>query len=117
VKKQAVEMTVYGRGGKPKAGFPPRPQPLEIAKGAIPTFPPPRLGVEKWKTKSRFPTFPLVVFILKTKPQKGGLAADRFAHAFRLILQLENAVARASLRPSQTDWNLTPRPHGKMNPC
>ena len=24
-------MTGHGRGGKPKAGFPPRPQPLEIA--------------------------------------------------------------------------------------
>ena len=28
--KKAVEMTVYGRRGKPKAGFPRRPQPLEI---------------------------------------------------------------------------------------
>ena len=48
------------------------PQPLEIAKGAISTFPQPaRLGspiqkgkhkkrrtVEKWKSKSRIPTFP-----------------------------------------------------------
>jgi hypothetical protein len=38
--------------------------------GAIPTFPPPRRGVEKWKTKSRFPTFPLVVLL--TKPTKKG---------------------------------------------
>jgi hypothetical protein len=28
---EAVEMTGYGKGGKPKAGFPPFPQPLEIA--------------------------------------------------------------------------------------
>jgi hypothetical protein len=28
---------------------------------------------------------------LKLKPRKGGLAADRFAPAFRLILGLENA--------------------------
>src|SRR5689334_804735 len=37
---------------------------------AIPTFPPPRLGVEKWKTESRFPTFPLVVFTLETQFRK-----------------------------------------------
>ena len=67
-------MPACGRRGKPKAGFPPRPQYLGN-RCAIPTFPPPRLGVEKWKTKSRFPTFPLVVFTLKTKTQKGGLAA------------------------------------------
>jgi hypothetical protein len=53
---------------------------------AIPTFPPPRRGAEKWKTKSTFPTFPLVVFLC-SKNQKGGLAADRFAHRSRLILQ------------------------------
>jgi hypothetical protein len=35
-------MTGHGRGGKPKARFPPRPQPLEIANNAIPTFPPSR---------------------------------------------------------------------------
>ncbi len=62
------------------------PQPLEIA-GAIPTFPQLLLRVEKWKTKSRFPTFPLVVSLSKTNTKKGGLAADRFAPASRLILQ------------------------------
>jgi hypothetical protein len=36
---EAVEMTGYGKGGKPKAGFPPFPQPLEN-RFAIPTFPP-----------------------------------------------------------------------------
>src|ERR1700694_5114057 len=83
-------MTGDGRGGKPKAGFPPRPQPLEIANNAIPTFPQPRRGAEKWKTKSTFPTFPLAVFSSQTN-QKGGLAADRFAPTSRLILRLENA--------------------------
>jgi hypothetical protein len=29
-------MPGYGRGGKPKAGFPPCPQPLEIAKARFP---------------------------------------------------------------------------------
>jgi hypothetical protein len=29
-----------------------------------------RRSVEKWKTKSRFPTFPLAVFTLKTKSRK-----------------------------------------------
>jgi hypothetical protein len=64
-----MEMTGYGRRGKPKTDFPPRPQPLEIA-AAIPTFPQLLRGVEKWKTKNRFPTFPLVVFALKPKPRK-----------------------------------------------
>src|SRR5215471_13035350 len=82
-------MTGHGRGGKPNPGFPPRPQPLEIA-AAIPTFPQPRRGAEKWKTKRTFSTFPLVVCLFLTT-QKGGLAADRFAPAFRLILRLENA--------------------------
>jgi hypothetical protein len=84
-----------GQRGKPKPGFPRCPQSLEITQNVIPTFPPPRLGVENWKTKSRFPTFPLVVcFSLKIKPRKGGLAADRFAPPFRLILGLENAACR-----------------------
>ena len=56
------------------------------------TVPQLRRGAEKWKTKSRFPTFPLSVFLPPTN-QKGGLAADRFAPAFRLILGLENAGA------------------------
>src|SRR6202022_3868771 len=50
------------------------PQPLEIANDAIPTFPQPRRGAEKWKTKPRFPTFPLVVlFFSERRP------GDRFA--------------------------------------
>jgi hypothetical protein len=68
-----------------------RPQSLEIAKAAIPTFPQLRRGAEKWKTKSRFPTFPLAIFSSPKTNPKGGLAADRFAPAFRLILRLENA--------------------------
>ena len=48
-------------------------------------------GAEKWKTKGTFPTFPLDVFVSSKTTQKGGLAAGRFAPAFRLILQLENA--------------------------
>ena len=40
-----------------KAGFPQRPQPLEIAR-AIPTFPPPRRSAEKWKTKQPVSHFP-----------------------------------------------------------
>lgn len=34
--ERAVEMAGYGRGGKPKAGFPPRPQPLEIDEARFP---------------------------------------------------------------------------------
>ena len=53
-------MPGYGRGGKPTSGFPPRPQPLEIAKGATPTFPPLRRLLCLFKTKSKTP-----------KPKKG----------------------------------------------
>lgn len=65
--------------------------PLEIVKGAIPTFPPPRRRgrMEKWKSKSRIPTFPPARVSIgnpKNKTKKGVLAADRFAPAFRLIL-------------------------------
>jgi hypothetical protein len=57
-KKRAVEMTGYGKRGKPKTGFPRFPQPLEIAV-AIPTFPQPRRlprgKVEIQKQDSHFP--------------------------------------------------------------
>src|SRR5258708_36599110 len=73
-------MTGYGRGGKPKSGFPPRPQPLEIAKSAIPTFPPPRRR-SPWKSGNPKAGFPLshrlglLSSINTKKPKKGGLAA------------------------------------------
>jgi hypothetical protein len=47
-----------GHRGKPQAGFPRCPQPLEIA-GAIPTFPPPQRGHGKVESpKAGLPTFP-----------------------------------------------------------
>src|SRR5260370_30244235 len=67
-----------GQRGKPKAGFPRCPQPLEIAD-AISTFPPPRRRVEKWKTNSRFSTFPFAVFLSQHQTNKGGLAAALFS--------------------------------------
>ena len=96
MKPKAVEMTGYGRRGKPKTGFPPRPQPLEIANNAISTFPQPLLGVEKWKTKSKFPTFPLVVFALKPnqerKPSGGSLRSRLQAHpSIRICCALSEA--------------------------
>jgi hypothetical protein len=45
------------------------PPPLEIA-AAIPTFPQPLRRVEKWKTKGRFPTFPLVVYVSQIQIRK-----------------------------------------------
>src|SRR5207248_10949140 len=61
------------------------PQPLEIANDAIPTFPQPRRGAEKWKTKTQVPTFPLVVYFSRKGDQ--AVASLRF----RLIVRLENA--------------------------
>src|SRR6202790_2091746 len=93
-------MTGYGRRGKPKTGFPPRPQPLEIANNAIPTFPQPLLRVEKWKTKSRFPTFPLVVFALKLnrerKPSGGSLRSRLQAHPSirKCLVKLRNSKGK-----------------------
>jgi hypothetical protein len=52
-----------GKRGKPEAGFPLFPQPLgNLAKDRrdshISTAPTGSRRMEKWKTKSRFPTFP-----------------------------------------------------------
>src|SRR5450755_162492 len=100
-------MTGYGRRGKPKAGFPPRPQPLEIANNAIPTFPQPLLGVEKWKTKSRFPTFPLVVFAVQPnqerKPSGGSLRSRLQAHpSIRKCCRRSQKCERGKLRVCAT---------------
>jgi len=78
--------------------------PWKSQKAAIPTFPQLRRGAEKWKTKSRFPTFPLAVFSSPKTNQKGGLAADRFAPAFRLILGLENAGMNRRCRRTVTTY-------------
>jgi hypothetical protein len=64
-----MEMTGYGKQGKPNSGFPRFPQPLEIAL-AIPTFPQPRRGAGKWKTTGTFPTFPLAVCLYQIKSEK-----------------------------------------------
>src|SRR6266571_2988417 len=67
-----------GNRGKPKAGFPLFPQPLgNLAKDRrdshISTAPATR-RMEKWKTKTRFPTFPPPSLSRKTKtPEPGGL--------------------------------------------
>src|SRR6266581_2017041 len=78
-----------GRGeneGKPNPGFPSF-SPALGNRCAIPTFPPPRRGAEKWKTKTQFSTFPLAVIAAPKPNKKGDPAADRSAPAFRLILQ------------------------------
>jgi hypothetical protein len=61
-----MEMTGYGKRGKPKAGFPSFPTALGNRQGAIPTFPQPRLRprgkVEIQKQDSHFPVAALVLF-------------------------------------------------------
>ena len=62
--KRAVEMTGYGKRGKPKSGFPPSPTALgnrQRRDSHIPTAP--ATNSEKWKSKSRIPTFPPARFI------------------------------------------------------
>src|SRR5437868_323150 len=90
-----MEMPGCGRGGKPKAGFPPRPRALgnrQTRDFHIPTAPTTRPAgkVEIQKQDSHFPTGPNIY--IETK--KGGLATDRFADAFRLILR-ENQNRRS----------------------
>src|SRR5712692_10563753 len=84
--KTAVELPGHGRGGKPKAGFPPRPQPLEIAQSAIPTFPPPRPShgkVESQSQASHFSTawFSLSKFKAERRPGGGSLRSRLQAHS------------------------------------
>jgi hypothetical protein len=83
---RAVEMTGHGKRGKPNPSFPRFPQPLEIAL-AIPTFPHrPGEARKSGKRKARFPLSRLL-FVFTKRIKKETLAADRFAPAFRLILQ------------------------------
>src|ERR1700688_1925959 len=67
-------------------------EPLEIANRAISTFPQPRLAnaMEKWKSKSRIPTFPRR-FPLSQKPKTKGDQSRPVTLVFRLISGLENA--------------------------
>jgi hypothetical protein len=58
----------------------------------ISTAPTARGKVENQGQVSHFPT---CCFSSQNQTQKGGLAADRFAPASRLILELENARGRA----------------------
>lgn len=123
--KTTVEMTGHGRGGKPKAGFPPRPQPLEIA-ARFPHSHRRDEAVEKWKAKSRLPTFPRHDSpSLKLKRQKkGGPAAGRIAPASRLILYEnqnlasgsflnENMLGAAGADPASPSHTSASRPSGR----
>ena len=76
---------------KTKGRFPSAPTALGNRKqrdSHIPTAAMRRGKVENEKHVSHFPA---CCFTVSNKNQKGGLAADRFAPAFRLILRLENA--------------------------
>jgi hypothetical protein len=82
-----------GQRGKPKPGFPRCPQPFgnHTKRDSHIFHRPARRGkLENQKQVSHFPTCCLFLSQIQTK--KGGLAADRFAPAFRLILGLENAA-------------------------
>ena len=79
--------TGCGRGGKPKGRFSTAPTALGNRKRRDSHIPP--AATKQWKSgkpKSRLSTFPLLCFPLYISNQKGGLAADRFAPASRLIL-------------------------------
>ena len=86
---------------KTKGRFPSAPTALGNRKqrdSHIPTAATRRGKVENEKHVSHFPA---CCFTVSNKNQKGGLAADRFAPAFRLILRLENA--ESAVRPPFTE--------------
>src|ERR1022692_4220798 len=93
-------MTGCGQRGKPTAGFPRCPQPLEIA-GAIPTFPPPRRGRGKVESpEAGLPTFPQHDLVVDTEFIKEA-RRRRYPPPSRLIVRLENAGAGRFLSHSR----------------
>jgi hypothetical protein len=93
-KRRAVEMTGYGKRGKPKAGFPLFPQPLEIAKSAISTFPQPRRRPRgKVEIQKQDFHFPIAVSLHLTN-SKRRIPLNAGFPSFRLIVRLENADAQ-----------------------
>src|ERR1700682_4328107 len=90
-RKRAGEMTSCGKQGKPKAGFPCLPQPLEIAKSAIPTFPQPRRRPRgKVEIQNQDSHFPIAAFLVLPKLRKEDSPKRRFP-SLRLIVRLEYA--------------------------
>ena len=87
--KRTVEMTGYGRLGKPRTGFPKRPQPLEIA-AAISTFPPPLRSYGKVENQKQVSHFSTALFPLFVNFKKGGPASE-LRSSSRLTLRLEYA--------------------------
>src|SRR6266849_5081645 len=81
-------MTGHGRRGKPNAGFPQRPQPLEIA-ARFPHSHGRDEALESGKPNPGFPTFQCTVSV-SNQIQRGGLAAE-LRSSSRLIVRLENA--------------------------
>jgi hypothetical protein len=74
--KTTVEMTGYGRRGKPNAGFPQRPQPLEIA-AQFPHSHRRDEAVESGKPKAGFPLSTAVFSLVQTNSERrpGGAAS------------------------------------------
>jgi len=80
-------MAVLWKAWKAKSRLPPLPtSPLEIPPmtGGIPTFPPRRRRrrTEKWKTKTRFPTFPPPRFPLSQQAKTPAGAASPLRRGF-----------------------------------
>jgi hypothetical protein len=96
VNRTTVEMTGYGRHGKPKSRFPTAPTALGNRQGDshIPTA-----EMKRGKVENETARFPLSRYgdMRFLEQQKGGLAADRCAPAFRLIVRLENALSPPAL--------------------
>ena len=102
-----MEMPGLWKAWKAKSRLPPlSTSPLEISPkaGEIPTFPQlrRRRRMEKWKTKSRFPTFPPPDFSLSKKKTAGGRASPSARGGASLRLSgplLLRRGGKLSLRP------------------
>src|SRR5713226_6893021 len=98
-------MTGHGRRGKPNAGFPQRPQPLEIA-ARFPHSHGRDEALESGKPNPGFPTFQCTVSV-SNQIQRGGLAAE-LRSSSRLIVRLENANQRRFSNSTQPrSWPMT----------
>ena len=89
---RAMEMTGHGKRGKPTTGFPSFPTALgnrQKHDSHISTAPT-TSALEKWKSKSRIPTFPPRLPFIQIKKENNSTRSA--APTFRLILRLEYTV-------------------------
>ena len=102
---RAMEMTGHGKRGKPTTGFPSFPTALgnrQKHDSHISTAPT-TSALEKWKSKSRIPTFPPRLPFIQIKKENNSTRSA--APTFRLILRLEYTLGLALTALTNTTWH------------